>query len=97
VFTSEPYYRRGKPTARIEVKCEGNLVRVVSRNVRKFRLRISPDLFTPGEVHVVVNGKDVAEEATELPLRAVLEDYARDADAGRLATREIVVSLESGD
>ena len=93
-FRPAPYYRRDKPTARISVATEGNLVRVVSRNVRKFRLMLSPDLFGTEPVHVVVNGNDVAAAITDVTPRVLLERYARDADAGQLFTREALVTLK---
>ena len=95
-FVPSPRYRRDEPTARISLRAEGNSIRVVSKNVRRFKLYLSPDLFDDGPVQVSVNGRPVSAEAEAIPLATLLSRYALEADAGRLFTREVVIDLKRG-
>lgn len=92
-FVSRPVYRREGTTARIDLESEGNRIAVRCRNVREFRLRLAPALFGDGEITLEVNGKKVTPKVEILPLEAILRQYARDADAGRVFTRIATVTV----
>ncbi len=92
-FKPSPYYKRGKPTARITVTVEDQIIHVTSRNVKKFKLYLPPILFGAGPVTVKVNGREAKTTITQVALKDVLVRYAADADARRLATREAVVEV----
>jgi poly(3-hydroxybutyrate) depolymerase len=92
-FQERPYYARRKPTARFSLKAEGNKVEITSRNVRRFHLHLAPDLFEPGPVEVIVNGRPVEPVIEAVPLKDLLARYAAGADAGRVFTRVLEVSL----
>jgi poly(3-hydroxybutyrate) depolymerase len=90
-FVARPVYRRAGLTARIELESESNRIVVRCRNVREFRLRLSPLLYGDGEIALSVNGKRVAPTIETIPLEGILRDYAREADAGRVFTRVATV------
>ncbi|MHC4547459.1 MAG: PDZ domain-containing protein [Planctomycetota bacterium] len=92
-FVPRPWYARAKPTARLSLRVEGNRIRATSRSVRRFKLHLAPDLFAPGPVEVVVNGRPADTTVEALPLPVILRRYAEHADAGRVFTRGLTVSL----
>jgi len=92
-FRSKPYYSRAKPTAWISVSVEGQTIQVTSRNVRRFKLHLSPDLFGDQPVVVRVNGRAQPAKTMAVDLERILTRYAHDADAGRVFTREVTVEV----
>jgi hypothetical protein len=91
-FKPAPIYRRDKPTARVSVRVQEGVVRIASRNVRRLKLLLAPEMF--GEaVKVEVNGKEVAAKPVAIPLETLLQRYGAEADSGRLFTREMVIEL----
>jgi len=92
-FEPSPVYRREGATAEIDLQSEGNRVVVRCRNVRSFRLWLSPRLFR-GDLALAVNGRRVTPDVKEIPLDAVLRRYAREADRGRVFTRVATVAVD---
>ena len=90
-FRSEPYYRRGQPTARLSVKADAEGFVVTSRNVRRFRMHLPLDW--TGPVTTVVNGTVRTPRVTAVSLEAFLRRYAREADSGRLFSRVLLFDL----
>jgi len=95
-FEPEPIYRREKPGARVSVRVEEGTVRVLTRNVRKLKLLLPPGFNEGKPFNLLVNGKEFEFEVTAISLKTLLERYAREADAGRLFTREVVIDLQGG-
>ncbi len=94
-FKPEPIYPRARPAAHLSLSAEGNTVTVTSRNVRRFRLRLSPRQFDLSkEIVVTVNGKERLREKFAPDLTYLLERYAHDADSGRLFAAEAVIDLK---
>jgi poly(3-hydroxybutyrate) depolymerase len=96
-FKPEPIYKRTDPTARISVKVDGQTIGVVSRNVRRIRFHLPPELFGEEPVKVIVNGKEPPQKTLAVPVEELLRRYAREADKGRLFTREVVVELPAAE
>jgi hypothetical protein len=92
-FRSRPVYDRSRPTAEIRVEAEGNRVVVHCRNVRQFRLWLSPVLFGNGPIALAVNGKRIQPTVKPIPLEGILRRYAREADSGRVFTRVATVDV----
>ncbi|MHC4939451.1 MAG: PDZ domain-containing protein [Planctomycetota bacterium] len=92
-FVPRPVYRRAGPTAEFDLQSEGNRIVVRCRNVRQFRLWLSPVLFGDGEIALAVNGKRTRPAVKAIPLEGILRRYASDADAGRVFTRVVVVDV----
>jgi poly(3-hydroxybutyrate) depolymerase len=95
-FKPEPIYQRDKPAARVSVRVEEGVVRVLTRNVRKLKLLLPPGFNEERPFKLLVNGKEGDFEFRNVPLKALLERYAREADAGRLFTREVLIDLGGG-
>ena len=93
-FKPEPYYKRAKPTARITVTVEDQVIHVTSRNVKKFKLHLPPILFGDGPVTVRVNGNEAKATERTVPTEEILRRYAADADGGSVFTREVVVEVD---
>jgi len=92
-FETKPWYVRKDPTARFSLSAEGNRIEITSRHVRRFRLHLAPILFEPGPIEVIVNGRQVDATIEAVPLPDLLRRYAALADAGRIFTRVLQVSL----
>ena len=92
-FVPAPIYRRGNPTAEFKVQVDANRVVIRSRNVRKFRLRLTSEMFGDGAIALAVNGKRVEPTIRELSLEEILRAYAREADGGRVNGREAIVEV----
>jgi predicted esterase len=92
-FRSRPVYDRSRPTAEIRVEADGNRVVVRCRNVRQFRLWLSPVLFGNGAIALAVNGKRIQPTLKPIPLEGILRRYAREADSGRVFTRVATVDV----
>ena len=93
-FTPEPTYDRARETAWMSVTRDGNMVRVTSAGVGRFRLHLSDaqfDLASP--VVVVVNGVERARQLPEPDLRRLVNHWAARADAGLLFSCYIDVAL----
>ena len=90
-FVPEAIYIRESPTAHVSVRVDGGVIRVRARHVRKLILRLAPALFGDDPVSVTVNGRAAAAKILAVSAESLLRDYARDADAGRLFTRTLVV------
>ena len=95
-FRHEPYYRRASPTARVSVRVEDGALFLVTRNVRRLRLSLPPDLLPPGPLSIERNGKRLDAEAIDLSLEEILRSYGRDADSGRVFTRRLILDLPPG-
>ncbi|MEE8104116.1 MAG: PDZ domain-containing protein [Planctomycetota bacterium] len=93
-FQARPVYLRGKPTARISAEIENNRIEIVSRNVRRLRLRFAPrHIDFDAEVVVIVNGTERLRQKLTPDLEQLVRGYAADADAGRLFAAETRIEL----
>ncbi|MCZ6573030.1 MAG: PDZ domain-containing protein [Planctomycetota bacterium] len=94
-FKPEPIYPRAKPAAHLTLSAEGNTLTVTSRNVRRFKLLLSPRQFDLSkEIVVTVNGKERLRKKFAPDLAYLLHGYVRNADAGRLFAAEAVIDLK---
>ena len=93
-FQPSPYYRRGNPTGHVVAAFGSDAVQVTARGVTKLAVHLA---LAPAGAHpamqVTVNGntKEMAPVASEP--RAILEAYARDADAGRVFTHRLDIAV----
>jgi hypothetical protein len=93
-FQPRPLYMRTKPTARISAKIENNRIEIVSRNVRRLRLRFAPrHIDFDAEVVVVVNGTERLRQKLTRDLEMLVRGYAAHADVGRLFAAELRIDL----
>jgi membrane-associated protease RseP (regulator of RpoE activity) len=90
-FEPEAIYVREDPTAYVSVRVESGAIRITAGHVRKLHLHLAPALFGDGPVTVTVNGRETAMKILAVSAESLLRDYAREADAGRLFTRTLVV------
>jgi poly(3-hydroxybutyrate) depolymerase len=93
-FKPEPIYAREKPVARVSVRVEEGTVRVLTRHVRKLKLHLPHGFNEDQPFKLLLNGKETPFEVAAVSLKTLLERYAREADAGRLFTREVVIDLQ---
>ncbi len=95
-FKAQPIYPRATPTAHLSLSAEGNIVTVTSRNVRRFKLLLSPRQFDLSkEIVVTVNGTERLRKRLAPDLTYLLQRYAHDAVAGRLFAASTVVDVPS--
>jgi len=94
--SARPAYRRGQPDAWLALEREGNDVRVTSRNVRRFRLRVDERSFGPGPVRVTLNGAVVDATVVEVPLPELLRRYAESADGKELPGKYLIIPAAPG-
>ncbi|MFQ5845772.1 MAG: PDZ domain-containing protein, partial [Planctomycetota bacterium] len=92
-FEPRPVYPRELPTAHIFVTATKNTVAVASRNVRRFRLLLSPLQFDLSRELVVRGNGRIHRLTPEASLKLLLERYASEADSGRLFAAEAEVDV----
>lgn len=97
-FIPKASYIRDKPTARVAVRRNGQVIDVTSRNVRAFRVLVSPDMFDlSAEIDVRVNGTSIVKTKPTVDVAALVRRYATDADNGRLFPAEITVRVPAAE
>jgi predicted esterase len=99
----EPWFVRKDPAGRIAVACEGNRIAVRVRNVARYTLYISRDLFDVGQpIEVSTNGKGSFKGMVEPDTVFMLARAAEDCDRTMVFWGKIEIDLrkapeEKGD
>lgn len=87
-------FDRPKPTGRIEVRREGNTVEVLTRNVRKYTLLLSPDQFDFSRpVRVVTNGQVTFDGLVQPDVGILLKWHRLDQDRRMLFGAELELTV----
>lgn len=83
-----------KDSGRVDAVRMGNTVRLKTRGVADLTLLLSPDVFDfAAPIHVVANGKDVANARVEKNVATLLKWAARDNDRTMLVAAELHITL----
>lgn len=91
---SEPAYRREKPAGLITVEVHGNTVDVKVRNVAKYTLLVSSEMFDLREpILVLTNGKEAYGSEAKRDLVFMLEQAARDNDRTTVYCAKIEITV----
>ena len=84
-----------RPSGRIDLTREGNVVRAATSGVSEFTLLLSPDVFDFSKpVAVIVNGQTVSNERAKQSVATLMKWAARDNDRTMLFGAEIDVKLQ---
>ncbi|OFW24097.1 MAG: hypothetical protein A3H97_18370 [Acidobacteria bacterium RIFCSPLOWO2_02_FULL_65_29] len=90
-----PLFARDRPTGRVDVVREGNMVRATTRGVASFTLLVSPDAFDLAQpITIVADGRQVFSARTEKSVATLMKWAAIDNDRTMLYAAEIHVRLE---
>jgi hypothetical protein len=83
-----------RPTGRVDLARDGNIVTADTRSVDTFTLLLSPDVFDFSKpIKVVANGKTVFDGRVTRSLPTLLKWAARDNDRTLLVGAEVTVKL----
>ena len=89
-----PFFAHARPSGRVDLKREGNLVTATTRRVGAFTLLISPDQFDLSKpITVVVDGKAAFEGLVKPDLKTLLKWAARDNDRTMLFAAELPITV----
>ncbi|MFN7915617.1 MAG: PDZ domain-containing protein [Vicinamibacterales bacterium] len=89
-----PFFTHSRPSGRVDLVREGNLVTATTRHVSQFTLLISPDQFDLSKpIKVVVDGKAAFEGVVKPDLQTLLKWAAKDNDRTMLFAAELPVKV----
>jgi hypothetical protein len=87
-------FPRTRPSGRVDVERNGNVIVARSRGVREFTLLISPDAFELGQpISVQVNGKPAFDGVVKADVATLFKWAARDNDRTMLYAAELKVQV----
>lgn len=89
-----PFFTHSRPSGRVDLVREGNVVTATTRRVSQFTLLISPDQFDLSKpIKVVVDGKAAFEGIVQPDLKTLLKWAAKDNDRTMLFAAELPVKV----
>lgn len=93
-FVPKPYYDRTRPSGRIDVVREGNVVTVKARGVARYALDLSPDEFDfAKEIVVRTNGSESFRGLVKPDAARVVDGFLADRDPRMLFAARLVIDL----
>jgi hypothetical protein len=95
-YTRGPMFPVQKPSGRVDLVRNGNVVEAKTVGVTAFTLLVSPDAFDLSQpVKVIANGKEVFNARVQKDLKTLLKWAARDNDRTMLYGAEVKIKLAS--